>query len=48
MHILKSAAVGAAMTLGAMSAQAQQIDSIRWGVPMAFGSNLVALGDAMP
>ncbi len=48
MHVLKSVAVGAAMTLGALSAQAQQIDSIRWGVPMAFGSNLVALGDAMP
>ena len=48
MNILKGAAVGAAMMLGAASAQAQQFDAIRWPMPMAFGSNLVALGDAMP
>ena len=48
MKMLKPAAVGAVMLAGVLSAQAQQVDSIRWGVPMAFGSNLVALGDAMP
>ncbi len=30
------------------TANAQETDSVRWGVPMAFGSNLVALGDTMP
>jgi TRAP-type mannitol/chloroaromatic compound transport system substrate-binding protein len=29
-------------------AKAQDVDAIRWGIPMAFGSNLVALGDTMP
>ncbi len=43
-----SAAAGAALVLGVASAQAQQIEAVRWPVPMAFGSNLVALGDAMP
>lgn len=45
---VKYAAVGAAMMLGVVSAQAQQVDAVRWPVPMAFGSNLVALGDVMP
>ena len=27
---------------------AQAQETVRWGVPMAFGSNLVALGDTMP
>ena len=48
MKWVRSAAAGAAMVLGAATAQAQQIEAVRWPVPMAFGSNLVALGDAMP
>jgi TRAP-type mannitol/chloroaromatic compound transport system substrate-binding protein len=48
MKSMKIAAAGAAMLLSATAAQAQQIDAVRWPVPMAFGSNLVALGDAMP
>lgn len=43
-----SAAAGAALMFGAATASAQQIEAVRWPVPMAFGSNLVALGDAMP
>jgi TRAP-type mannitol/chloroaromatic compound transport system substrate-binding protein len=43
-----SAAAAAALLAAATTAQAQQIDAVRWPVPMAFGSNLVALGDAMP
>ena len=30
------------------SGSAQAVDRIRWAVPMAFGSNLTALGDTMP
>ena len=48
MKWIKSAAAAAALTLCATTAQSQQIDAVRWPVPMAFGSNLVALGDAMP
>jgi TRAP-type mannitol/chloroaromatic compound transport system substrate-binding protein len=41
----------AAFTLGTAPlgvAKAQDVDAVRWGIPMAFGSNLVALGDTMP
>ncbi len=48
MHKLKYAALAAATMFGVVSAQAQQVEAVRWPVPMAFGSNLVALGDAMP
>ena len=48
MKWLCSAAAGAALFVGVAGAQAQQIEAVRWPVPMAFGSNLVALGDAMP
>ena len=30
------------------SGAAHAVDKIRWAVPMAFGSNLTALGDTMP
>lgn len=36
-------AVGAALSAPAMAQE-----TVRWGVPMSFGSNLVALGDTMP
>ncbi len=45
---LGGAAIAAAMFAATPAAVAQEIDTIRWGVPMAFGSNLVALGDTMP
>ncbi len=48
MTLLKSAAFASAISLAATCAQAQQIEAVRWGVPMSFGSNLVALGDTMP
>ncbi len=48
MKKLGYAAIGAAMMFGATTVQAQQVEAVRWPVPMAFGSNLVALGDAMP
>jgi len=44
-------AAAAAFTLAAAplgAARAQDVDAVRWGIPMAFGSNLVALGDTMP
>jgi TRAP-type mannitol/chloroaromatic compound transport system substrate-binding protein len=43
---LLAAAAIIAMSAGAV--RAQDVDNIRWGIPMAFGSNLVALGDTMP
>lgn len=48
MKKLGYAAFGAAMLMGVSAAPAQQVEAVRWPVPMAFGSNLVALGDAMP
>jgi len=44
------ATVTAAAISGAAieTTKAQDVDAIRWGIPMAFGSNLVALGDTMP
>lgn len=42
------AAFGAALLMSVSAAPAQQVEAVRWPVPMAFGSNLVALGDAMP
>ena len=46
---LVSAAVSIAFVAGTMaSGAAQAVDKIRWAVPMAFGSNLTALGDTMP
>ena len=43
---VKSLAAAAALTLAATGAHAQE--AVRWGIPMAFGSNLTALGDTMP
>ncbi len=40
-------ALAVALTTG-QTVRAQDIDTVRWGIPMAFGSNLVALGDTMP
>jgi len=40
------AAIAAATVLAAGGAAAQ--DRIRWGVPIAFGTNLTALGDTLP
>jgi TRAP-type mannitol/chloroaromatic compound transport system substrate-binding protein len=46
---LVSVAVSLAFVCGTMATgAAQAVDKIRWAVPMAFGSNLVALGDTMP
>ncbi len=46
---LVSAAVSLAFVCGALtSGAALAVDKIRWAVPMAFGSNLTALGDTMP
>jgi TRAP-type mannitol/chloroaromatic compound transport system substrate-binding protein len=42
-----AATVALALNAGGI-AHAQEIDTVRWGIPMAFGSNLVALGDTMP
>ena len=42
----KSLAIAASLALIAAPASAQE--KVRWGVPMAFGSNLLALGDTMP
>jgi len=42
-----AAALAVALTAG-QAVHAQEIDTVRWGIPMAFGSNLVALGDTMP
>lgn len=38
----------ALVATGALSAPAMAQETVRWGVPMSFGSNLVALGDTMP
>lgn len=48
MNKLKLAVFAAALAAAPSLAQAQQVDAVRWGVPMAFGSNLLALGDSMP
>jgi TRAP-type mannitol/chloroaromatic compound transport system substrate-binding protein len=48
MSFVKTAIFAAALAAMPVGANAQQIEAVRWGVPMAFGSNLVALGDAMP
>ena len=48
MKLLKAGVVAAALVASSSFAQAQTIDTIRWGVPMSFGSNLLALGDTMP
>ena len=37
-----------ALAIAAASAPVMAQETVRWGVPMAFGSNLVALGDTMP
>jgi len=44
--VLKPLALAATVALFAAPAAAQE--TVRWGVPMAFGSNLTALGDTMP
>lgn len=44
--LLTSFAVAATLAASASNAFAQE--RIRWGVPMSFGSNLVALGDTFP
>ena len=43
---LKTIALAAAAIAAATPAAAQE--TVRWGIPMAFGSNLTALGDTMP
>ena len=48
MNRIKLAAIAAALTIVPSFAHAQQPDAVRWGVPMSFGSNLLALGDTMP
>ena len=46
---LVAIAATAAFAFGTLAAgSAQAVDKIRWAVPMAFGSNLTALGDTMP
>jgi TRAP-type mannitol/chloroaromatic compound transport system substrate-binding protein len=45
-HALKTLALAAALTSVATAATAQE--TVRWGIPMSFGSNLTALGDTMP
>ncbi len=47
--LLVNGLLASALLVGAsVSAAAQEINAVRWGIPMAFGSNLVALGDTMP
>ena len=46
--IMTSTIAAAALAGSITVAAAQDVDNVRWGVPMAFGSNLVALGDTMP
>lgn len=48
MKLLKAGVVAAALVASSSLAQAQSVEAVRWGVPMAFGSNLTALGDTMP
>lgn len=43
---LRTLALAAAVACIASPAAAQE--TVRWGIPMSFGSNLVALGDTMP
>ena len=43
---LETLAATAAIALAAFGAHAQE--NVRWGIPMAFGANLTALGDTMP
>ncbi|MDO9479981.1 MAG: TRAP transporter substrate-binding protein [Hydrogenophaga sp.] len=43
---LKALALAASMVAMTLPATAQE--TVRWGIPMAFGSNLTALGDTMP
>ena len=46
---LVSGAVSLALAYGVLaSGTAHAVDRVRWAVPMAFGSNLIALGDTMP
>ncbi len=46
---LVSGAVSLALAYGVLaSGTAHAVDRVRWAVPMAFGSNLTALGDTMP
>ncbi|MBK7563821.1 MAG: TRAP transporter substrate-binding protein [Propionivibrio sp.] len=42
----KSLVLAVGIACSAVPAAAQE--TVRWGVPMAFGSNLIALGDTMP
>lgn len=41
-------AIAIAVTALVATAPAAAQETVRWGVPMAFGSNLLALGDTMP
>ncbi len=43
---LKTLALAASLACIATAATAQE--TVRWGIPMSFGSNLTALGDTMP
>ena len=43
---LKPLVATAALSFAALSAHAQE--NVRWGIPMAFGANLIGLGDTMP
>ena len=45
-HTLKTLALAATLATVATAATAQE--TVRWGIPMSFGSNLTALGDTMP
>ena len=45
-HVLKTLAIAASLATLAHTAAAQE--TVRWGIPMSFGSNLTALGDTMP
>jgi TRAP-type mannitol/chloroaromatic compound transport system substrate-binding protein len=45
-HKLKALALAASLATLALPAVAQE--TVRWGIPMSFGSNLTALGDTMP
>jgi TRAP-type mannitol/chloroaromatic compound transport system substrate-binding protein len=45
-NTLQATALALSLSLTALPVAAQE--TVRWGVPMAFGSNLIALGDTMP
>lgn len=48
-RFLTMAALGVAVAaMGAWSSPGSAQDRIRWGVPIAFGTNLTALGDTLP